>query len=191
MQPSGATWSGATGTSLGTAANWQPAVLPDTTETLTFSLASGGTLTGSVTGMNAVFGGAGAWLLQGATVFERETLAPGVVPALTENGALTMTGGALTATSGLDVETATGLAMTVQGGAQVGLTGVSLGVGGGESGILTVAGAGTAIQNTGSNGSVEIGGSGSGQLAITGGASVTASPEPPWASTSGVAARSR
>ena len=109
--------------------------LPDTTQTLTFGVATGGALTGSATGMNAAFSGAGAWLLQGATIaLSGETLAPGAVPALTANSALTVIGGSLTATGSLDVETAAGMAMTVNGAAQENFAGITLGIGQGESG---------------------------------------------------------
>ena len=173
VQLSGAAWSGANGTDLGTDANWLPVAVPSATDTLTFNLATGGTLTGSVSGMNAEFDG-GAWLMQGATLMlAGETIAPSAMLALTDNVALTVNGGSIGASGSLDIETPIGVAMAVEGGAQVGILGLTLALGGGQSGALAVSGAGTAILDTGTAGPAEIGGSGAGQVTISGGASMT------------------
>jgi hypothetical protein len=122
VQAAGATWAGTTGTDLGTAGNWQPVAIPVASETLTFNTAAGGTLTGGVTGMNAVFSGASGWILQGGTMtLAGETVAPSAVLALTDNDAVTVNGGSISAGGSLDIETPTGVAMSVLGGAQVGI----------------------------------------------------------------------
>ncbi len=159
----------------GTAGNWQPVAIPDATETLTFDAASGGALTITAAGMNAVFGGTGAWLLQDASLtLAGETLYPTSVLALSEDGNLSVSGGSIAADGSLDIETDTGESMTVLSGAQISAQGLSLGLTSGQSGLLSVSGSGTAILNTGTGGSVEIGGGGSGQVAISGGASLSA-----------------
>ena len=62
-----------------------------------------------------VFSGAGTWLLQGATLsLSGETLSPGSILALSENGALIVTGGSLTASGGLDLEAGAGLVVRIR-----------------------------------------------------------------------------
>ena len=125
--------------------------------------------------MNAVFSGIGAWLMQGTNLsLAGEALSPTSTLALTENGNLAVTGGSIAAAGSIDIETGTGQSMSVLGGAQVNAQGLSLGLGGGQSGVLTESGVGTSVQNTGSSGSAEVGGGGSGQVAVSGGASFSA-----------------
>ena len=175
VEAAGPIWTGATGTDLGTAGNWSPVAVPTATETLIFDTQTGGILTGTANGMNADFGGTGVWLMQGATLsLAGETLSPTSVVALTENGNLAVTGGSIAAAGSIDIETGTGQSMSVLGGAQINAQGLSLGLGGGESGVLSVSGVGTSIQNTGSSGSAEVGGGGSGQVTVSGGASFSA-----------------
>ncbi len=163
------TWTGATGTDLATAGNWQPVTVPDALETLTFNLPAGGILTGTATGMNAVFDGEGGWLLQGATL----TLAGNGPLAITDAGNVTVIGGTIAAGGGVDIESASGASMTLQSGAEIGALGVSVGFDAGQSGLLRLSGDGTSIENTGTGGSLQIGTGGSGVVTVTGGASLT------------------
>ncbi len=169
-----ATWTGGVGTDLGTAGNWQTTTLPDASEPLIFETTVGGTLTGAVGGLNAVFSGPGAWLLEGSTLnLAGEAAPPSSSLALSEFGNLTVVGGSIAAVGDIDIESADGAAMTVQSGALLDAQGTSVGFNGGESGSLVVSGAGTAIQNTGLNGSLLIGGAGSGKATISSAAVVT------------------
>ncbi len=168
-----AAWTGASGTDLGTAGNWQPAAIPDTTETLIFGATSGGLLTGTVGGLNAVFSGIGAWFLQGSTLtLAGEAIPPASSLALSDFGDLTVSGGSIVAAGSLDIETGIGVSMAVLGGAQVGVFGITLGMGGGQTGSLAVSGTGTTILNSGASGLVQIGGGGSGAITVNGGAKI-------------------
>jgi T5SS/PEP-CTERM-associated repeat protein len=174
VQAPDATWSGTTGTDLGTAGNWQPVAIPGVTETLIFGTASGGSLTGGVSGLNAVFSGPDAWLLQNSTLtLTGEAVPPTGALALTDEGNLTVAAGSITAGGSIDIESASGAVLTAEDGASLNAQGLSLGIGNGESGALDATGAGTVIQNTGVNGLAQIGGAGSGQVTVSGGASVT------------------
>ena len=164
------TWTGTTGTDLGTAGNWQPNTLPDASETLHFNLAAGGILTGTVAGMNAEFTGEGGWVLQGAAL---TVAGEADAPAISDAGNVTVNGGTIAAGGSIDIESASGASMTVLGGAQISALGVSVGADAGQSGLLMVGGAGTSIHNTGTGGSLLIGGGGSGIVTVGGGALLT------------------
>ena len=137
--PPAAIWTGATSTNLGAAGNWNPVAIPNATQTLTFNAANGGTLTGTATGLNAAFSGTGtgAWVLQGATA----TLAGLPISAtsslaMTEAANLTVNGGSIAASGRIDIESASGAAMTVASGAKVNAQGMGVGLDGGQSGTL-------------------------------------------------------
>ncbi len=63
--------------------------------------------------------------------------------------------------------------MTVLGSAQIEAQGVSLGAAAGQGGGLTLSGVGTSFENTGTAGSLQTGGSGTGSVTVSGGASLT------------------
>ena len=175
----GETWSGSAGTSLGNAANWNPASVPDSADGLTFNNA--GTLTGSATGLNATFNGTN-WLLNDATLTLAGAPSPPYQPYAFQSNAtsLIMNGGALTGGGSGDVDSASGSAMTIEAGAQVSFEGFGVGDEFGDSGSLLVTGAATALLIPfapvpgGDGGYLNVGGNGGdiGQVTITGGATV-------------------
>jgi T5SS/PEP-CTERM-associated repeat protein len=151
-------------------ANWPGGAVPGPKDIVSFSLPTGGLLTGVLSVLEAEFSGDGGWVLKGATV----TLAGEGDPlAITEAGNVTVDGGTIAAAGSIAIESLSGASMTVFDGAQIGALGVSVGADAGQSGLLIVGGAGTSIQNTGTAGSLLLGGSGSGIVTITGGALLT------------------
>ncbi len=151
-------------------ANWPGGAVPGPKDIVSFSLPTGGLLTGVLSVLEAEFSGDGGWVLQGATV----TLAGKDDPlAITEAGDVTVDGGTIAAAGSIAIESLSGASMTVFDGAQIGALGVSVGADPDESGSLRISGAETSIQNTGTAGSLQIGGGGSGLVTVTGGALLT------------------
>ena len=179
--PAGLTWTGASSTDLGTAANWSPASVPTSVDTINFSSNNGGTLTGTGSGLAANFSGTGAWLLQSSTLSLAGQPSPPYQPyALGDSGTLTVDGGTLDAAGGSSVDSALGAAVVAEGGAQVSFEGSGIGDYASNSGSLLVTGPGTTWREVysaspaGYGGFLNVGGaSGSvGQVTITNGATI-------------------
>jgi hypothetical protein len=90
---------------LGTAANWAPVSVPTPADSLLFSNNLGGTLTGTVQGLNADFSGVGTWKLLGAQMtlaglmtVDGATLSGSgtLTGTITDNGTIMASGGLLT-----------------------------------------------------------------------------------------------
>ena len=138
-------WSGAAGSSLGTAGNWDVQVAPDSGHRLQFALTNGGTLAGAATAGSATFTGHGPWVLSGGNV--------DLTQGLTEQSALQIAGGTLTAGGVAAIGAPGGASLAVSGGAQVSFQSTALGANSGQTGTLTLSGAGTGWTDTGTAGS--------------------------------------
>jgi T5SS/PEP-CTERM-associated repeat protein len=133
-------WTGATSSSLGTATNWDIDAAPDSGHVMQFELANGGTLTGTATAEAALFTGQGAWVLSGADV--------NIVQGITEQSTLQIGGGTLTAAGAAVIDGP----VTVSAGGQVAFLSTGIGTSSGETGMLSLSGAGTSWTDTGTNG---------------------------------------
>jgi T5SS/PEP-CTERM-associated repeat protein len=137
-------WSGATSTDLGTAGDWDLNIVPDTGHGMQFGLANGGTLMGAATAGSATFTGAGGWLLSGATV--------SLTQGLSEQSTLTVTGGTITAGGTAAVGVTGQAVLNASGGAKLTFQSTAVGTTGGQTGALSVSGAGTTLTDSGSRG---------------------------------------
>ncbi len=134
-------WTGGSGTSLGTGANWDVQAPPDSGHIMQFGLTNGGTLTGAATAAAASFTGGGPWVLSDATV--------NVAQGLTDQSALQISGGTLIASGPASIGVAGGASLTVSGGAQVSVTSTAIGASSAQTGTLTLTGTGTSLTDTG------------------------------------------
>jgi T5SS/PEP-CTERM-associated repeat protein len=158
-------WTGSTSTNLGTATNWDIDAAPDSGHVMQFGLANGGTLTGTATAEAATFTGQGPWVLSDVTV--------DLVQGLTAQSTVQMSGGSLTANGAAVIDGA----IAVSGGGRVSFQTTGIGIGSGQSGMLSLSGAGTSWTDTGSdgNGGLQVGAStgsppGDGDISVTMGA---------------------
>jgi len=137
-------WTGATGTDLGTAGNWDVDAPPDTGHVMQFALSNGGTLTGTATAASATFNGQGPWVLSAATV--------DLTQGMTEQSALQVNGGTLTSDGAAAIGIAGGAAVSVSAAASVSFQSTDIGTGSGQTGTLTLSGTGTSWTDTGTDG---------------------------------------
>jgi collagen type I/II/III/V/XI/XXIV/XXVII alpha len=145
LPPVPMSWTGSSGTGLGTAGNWDVDVPPDSGHTMQFAQSNGGTMTGTATADSATFTGTGPWVLSDATV--------DLMQGITAQSLLQIEGGALTAGGVAAIGVGAGVNVAVSSGAAVSFDSTAIGTSTGQTGTLTLSGVGTSWTDTGSNGS--------------------------------------
>lgn len=157
IPPLNTAWTGAGGTDIGTPANWGNQAAPDNNHTAQFTLANGGTLTGTAAAAAASFTNAGNWVVNNGTLNLSGTL--------TDQSHVTVNGGSVTAAGAASISALTGAALGVASGGLVVVQGATIGAGTGESGGVAVTGGTFAVTglttlglNTGAQGALTVSG---------------------------------
>ena len=163
------TWVGGSGTNLAVAANWDIKAAPDNGHFMVFGPANAGTLSGTASADSATFSGQAVWTLSGAVMT--------LINGLTDQSTLVMSGGTITAGGTAAIGVSGGASISVSGSGVVSAASTAIGTAAGQTGTLTLSGAGTTWTDTGAGaaGGLQAGAStaaqaGQGVVVVSGGA---------------------
>ena len=167
----GMDWSGPSGGDLGRAGNWRseqtgaaPAAMPGPSNTLVF--ATGGTLTGTLTALDASFGGLSPWTLSGASLTLTGHPSPPNPPlALNIGTSVTLNGSAITAAGSTVIGAYGGVRVSVLSGSTLSTAGAAIGASAYQGATLAVSAGGTLLlgaptsigRDAGSTGTLAVG----------------------------------